>query len=90
MNEVEVSVKKPRSRKSVEQQPPLSVQDLIGVRDFTKKFNNWWAKSFVVIAAVVLGYFVGSFNAQGRILDDCKINSVFRIGEQSFTCMRKM
>jgi hypothetical protein len=85
----QMTVKKPRVKRVTVNQPPPMVE-LLGVKDLTKNFNTWWAKSFGVILAVLLGYFAGLLMARGEILDDCKINSVFRIGEQSFTCMRKM
>jgi hypothetical protein len=85
----QMTVKKPRvKRVTVNQPPPMA--ELLGVKDLTKNFNTWWAKSFGVILAILIGYFAGILMARGEILDDCKINSVFRIGDQSFTCMRKM
>ena len=85
----QMTMKKPRVKRVTVNQPPQMVE-LLGVKDLTKNFNTWWAKSFGVILAVLLGYFAGLLMARGEILDDCKINSVFRIGDQSFTCMRKM
>ena len=85
----QMTMKKPRVKRVTVNQPPPMVE-LLGVKDLTKNFNTWWAKSFGVILAVLLGYFAGLLVARGEILDDCKINSVFRIGDQSFTCMRKM
>jgi len=85
----QMTVKKPRvKRVTVNQPPPMT--ELLGIKDLTKNFNTWWAKSFGVILAILIGYFAGLVLARGEILDDCKINSVFRIGDQSFTCMRKM
>lgn len=84
-NEIKVTPKR-----RVKKEGPPSVQEVLGISDMTKKFNTWWAKSFGVILAILLGILIGTFMNRGAILDDCKFNGVFRIGDQSFTCVRKM
>ena len=66
------------------------MNELITLKDMKRKVVVVWAGSLGVVVALVIGFFAGSFTAQGRILDDCKFNNGFRVGMQAFTCMRKI
>jgi hypothetical protein len=66
------------------------MNELIDLSHMKRKLTVIWAGSLGVVVALVIGFFAGSFTAQGRILDDCKFNNGFRVGMQAFTCMRKI
>lgn len=59
--------------------------------DQVKKWiDRTWAKSLVFFLALVIGVITGTFMTEGRIINDCKYMSNFRIGEQSYTCQRRI
>ena len=62
------------------------MKELIDYEQIWRFFKEWWARSLAVVVSIVLGFGIGHLNAESRIIDDCKIMSVFRVGIQSFTC----
>jgi hypothetical protein len=58
------------------------------------QFKKWavqtWAKSLVFFLALMIGILAGNMMTEGRIINDCKYMSNFRIGEQSYVCQRKI
>jgi hypothetical protein len=57
---------------------------------FKKFVRRYWSKALAPIFALVVGAVMGNFLTEGRILDDCKYSSSFRIGTQSFNCGRRI
>ncbi len=55
-----------------------------------KWVRRHWAKAMAPIFALVIGVMAGMLVTEGRILDDCKYSSSFRIGTQSFNCGRRI
>lgn len=55
-----------------------------------KVVNKYWARAMAPIFALVVGMAAGNLLTEGRILDDCKYNTSFRIGTQSFNCGRRI
>jgi hypothetical protein len=66
------------------------MNELIDLSHMKRKLTVLWAGSLGVVIALVIGYAAGHWNAEARIIDDCKFNQSFRTGIQSFTCMRKI
>ena len=58
-----------------------------------KKAGTWakklWAASLGIVLALVLGFTAGVLHTEGQIIDDCRFSGVFRIGIQSYNCLRK-
>lgn len=52
--------------------------------------NKIWSRSMMPAVCLLLGVGAGALNVEWRILDDCKYSNGFRVGNQSFTCTRKM
>lgn len=52
--------------------------------------KRYWAQSLAPVFALVVGVVIGNLLTEGRILDDCKYNTSFRIGTQSFNCGRRI
>jgi hypothetical protein len=61
--------------------------EMAAVRKWVRKH---WARSLPPIFALVVGVVAGVYVTEGRILDDCKYSSSFRIGSQSFNCGRRI
>lgn len=56
-----------------------------------KKFiQQTWSKSLVFFLALMIGIMSGMLITEGRVISDCKYMNNFRIGEQSYTCQRKI
>lgn len=55
-----------------------------------KWIRRHWARSLAPVFALVVGMVAGNYLTEGRILDDCKYSSSFRIGSQSFNCGRRI
>lgn len=55
-----------------------------------KVVNKYWAKALAPFFALVIGMVIGNLTTESRILDDCKYNTSFRIGTQSFNCGRRI
>jgi hypothetical protein len=66
------------------------MNELIDLSHMKRKLTVIWAGSLGVVVALVIGFAAGHWNAEARIIDDCKFNQSFRTGIQSFTCMRKI
>lgn len=41
------------------------------------------------LICIGIGVILGNFYTEGRILDDCRYSSTFRVGAQAFTCQRR-
>lgn len=58
-----------------------------------KKAGLWvkklWAASLGIVLALVLGFSAGVLYTEGQIIDDCRFSGVFRIGIQSYNCIRR-
>ena len=67
-----------------------AMNELIDLSHMKRKLTVIWAGSLGVVVALVIGFAAGHWNAESRIIDDCKFNQSFRTGIQSFTCMRKI
>lgn len=52
--------------------------------------KRYWARALAPVFALVVGMAIGNLLTEGRILDDCKYNTSFRIGTQSFNCGRRI
>jgi hypothetical protein len=52
--------------------------------------NKIWAKSMAAFLMFFLGLWMGSINAEGRIVSDCKFSNTFRVEIQSFSCQRRI
>lgn len=68
----------------------MNDQELLGLNHHIKQARRLWAASFGVVVALIIGILIGMFYTEGRVLDDCKYSGVYRVGTQSFTCIRKM
>ena len=64
--------------------------ELIGIKDFIFKFRGWWAASFGIVVALILGILIGILMTESKIINDCKYISNFRIGDSGYTCARKI
>jgi hypothetical protein len=66
------------------------MNELIDLKHMKKRLHVVWAGSLGVVVAGVIGYMAGHWNAEARIIDDCKFNNGFRTGIQAFNCSRKI
>lgn len=64
--------------------------ETINFRKVIDWINQLWAKSLVAILMFWLGIWIGSINAESRIIGDCKFAGSFRVEIQAFTCQRKI
>ena len=64
--------------------------ELISVKDFILKFKGWWAASLGIVVALIVGIVIGVFIVEGKIINDCKFLNAFRIGDQGYTCQRRI
>lgn len=64
--------------------------ETINFRKAIDWINQLWAKSLVAILMFWLGIWIGSINAESRIVGDCKFAGSFRVEIQAFTCQRKI
>jgi hypothetical protein len=63
--------------------------ELIQMKDWIFKFKGWWAASFGIVAALMVGIVIGILMTERKIMDDCKFISSFRIGDQGYNCIRR-
>jgi hypothetical protein len=63
--------------------------ELIQMKDWIFKFKGWWAASFGIVVALILGILIGILMTEGKIINDCKFISSFRIGDQGYNCIRR-
>lgn len=64
--------------------------ELINIKDFILKFKGWWAASLGIVIALILGIAIGILIVESKIINDCKFLSAFRIGDQGYTCQRRI
>lgn len=64
-----------------------SWRELREIRDWSLSV---WARSLGVVVALVVGVVVGIVVRENQVIDDCKYMKSFRIGNQSFTCERRI
>jgi len=64
--------------------------ELIQVKDWVKKMRTMWAASLGVILALIAGVLIGILAVEARIINDCKYIGNFRIGDQGYTCARRI
>ena len=64
--------------------------ELISIKDFILKFKGWWAASLGMVVALVLGVIIGILSVESKIINDCKYINNFRIGDQGYSCQRKI
>lgn len=59
-----------------------------------QKVLDWihgvWAKSLAAVILFFLGLWIGSINAEWRIVSDCKFAGAFRVEIQAYNCQRKI
>jgi hypothetical protein len=63
--------------------------ELIQMKDWIFKFKGWWAASFGIVAALIIGILIGILMTERKIMDDCKFISSFRIDSQGYNCIRR-
>lgn len=66
------------------------MRDLIDLHRIWAFIKEWWARSLAIVLVSVSTYGAGQLSAESRILDDCKIMSVFRVGIQAFNCQPRI
>lgn len=58
-----------------------------------KKVFSWvksvWAQSLGIVLSLLIGFGLGVLHTEGKIIDDCRYSSVFRIGLQAYNCQRR-
>ena len=64
--------------------------DLVKFDRFVRWFRSVWAKSLFVVVAFVLGYYIGEYAVESRIIGDCKYLNAFRIDHLSYACNRRV
>lgn len=64
-----------------------SWRELREIRDWSLSL---WAKSLGVVIALVVGFTIGFVVKESQVVEDCKYMKAFRIGNQSFTCERRI
>jgi uncharacterized protein YpmS len=63
--------------------------ELIDVDKMWSSFQKKWAKSFFILLALLVGVFIGMTMVRNDIASDCQYLQAFRIGDSSFSCVRK-
>lgn len=66
------------------------MNELIDVPKMYESFRKQWAKSFFIVVALLIGMVIGMVMVRSEIVNDCKFLGGFRIGDQSFNCVRKI
>lgn len=64
--------------------------DLLKFSKMVKWFKTVWAKSFFVVAGIIVGYVSGVTAVEWRIISDCKHLNAFRIDISTYSCNMKL
>jgi len=65
------------------------IQEIEQLKKAGTWFKKLWAASLGIVLALVLGFSAGVLYTEGQIIDDCRFSGVFRIGIQSYNCVRR-
>lgn len=77
-------------KKPTKEEPKKMIIESINLQKVWAVVREWWAQSMVAVLLFILGIFIGSINAESRIVADCKFAGVFRVEIQAFSCQRKI